>query len=225
MSGTATIRKVIDTYMETFETGFPGTVSEVNSDGTIDALPSVRNCLTNLQQEAGGGTVQPMRSIPVLWPGTANAIVKFSLSAGDPVWLVSGSRDQSEWADGDWADAASDPFRAPSFGGNDLNSLVAIPVRRETHGSGKPKVTVTIGDDGKVTIEGDSLTVSADSVMLDADSVKVTGNLAVEGDIDSDGTVTGKTDVKGGLSGISLIEHVHTTTNGMTGKPEMVIPQ
>ena len=232
MSGTATIRKVIDTYMETFETGFPGTVSAVNSDGTIDALPSVRNCLTNLQQEAGGGTVQPMRSIPVLWPGTAKALVKFSLSAGDPVWLVSGSRDQSEWADGDWADAASDPFRAPSFGGNDLNSLVAIPVRRETHGSGKPKVTVTIGDDGKVTIEGDSVTVSADSVMLDADSVmldadsvKVTGNLAVEGDIESDGTVTGKTDVKGGLSGISLIEHVHTTTNGMTGKPEMVIPQ
>ena len=222
MSGTATIRKVIDTYMETFETGFPGTVSAVNSDGTIDALPSVRNCLTNLQQEAGGGTVQPMRSIPVLWPGTANALVKFSLSAGDPVWLVSGSRDQSKWADGDWADAASDPFRAPSFGGNDLNSLVAIPVRRETHGSEKPKVTVTIGDDGKVTIEGDSVTVSADSVKLDADSVKVTGNLSVEGDIESDGTVTGKTDVKGGLSGISLSTHVHSggLFDGMTGTPQ-----
>ena len=215
MSGTATIRKVIDAYMETFETGFPGTVSAVNSDGTIDALPSVRNCLTNLQQEAGGGTVQPMRSIPVLWPGTAKALVKFSLSAGDPVWLVSGSRDQSKWADGNWADAASDPFRAPSFGGNDLNSLVAIPVRRETHGSGKPKVTVTIGDDGKVTIEGDSVTVSAESV-------KVKGNLSVEGDIESDGTVTGKTDVKGGLSGISLSTHLHSggTNHGMTGTPQ-----
>lgn len=229
MSGTATIRKVIDAYMETFETGFPGTVSAVNSDGTIDALPSVRNCLTNLQQEAGGGTVQPMRSIPVLWPGTAKALVKFSLSAGDPVWLVSGSRDQSKWADGNWADAASDPFRAPSFGGNDLNSLVAIPVRRETHGSGKPKVTVTIGDDGKVTIEGDSVTVSAESVKLDADSVtvsaesvKVKGNLSVEGDIESDGTVTGKTDVKGGLSGISLSTHLHSggTNHGMTGTPQ-----
>lgn len=220
MSGTATIRKVIDTYMETFETGFPGTVSAVNSDGTIDALPSVRNCLTNLQQEAGGGTVQPMRSIPVLWPGTAKALVKFSLSAGDPVWLVSGSRDLAKWADGDWAEAANDPFRAPSFGGNDLNSLVAIPVRRETHGSEEPKVTVTIGDDGKVTIEGDSVTVSADSVMLKADSVKldadevsVTGTLAVEGSIESDGDVT----ANASSLPVSLASHKHAVPLIMPG--------
>lgn len=203
MSGTATIRNVIDSYMETFETGFPGTISAVNPDGTVDVLPSVRNALTNLQQEGGGGEVLPMRSIPVLWPGTANAVVKFALSIGDPVWLISGSRDHSMWADGDWADAAAEPFRAPSFGGNDLNSLVAIPARRERHGSEKPKVTVTIGDDGKVEIE--------------AESLKLEGDLSVTGKIEADGEITAK---NGDPSArVNLSTHIHASAVGATDKP------
>lgn len=203
MSGTATIRKVIDSYMETFETGLPGTVSKVNSDGTVDAVPSVRNSLANLQQECGGGEIPPMRSIPVLWPGTAAAAVKFELAEGDPVWLVSGSRDQSVWADGDWADAADDPFRAPSFGGNDLNSLVAIPVRRESHGKTAPKTTVTIGRDGKVTVECDEMSIKAESV-------KVSGELEVGKSVKAGGEVT----ANAGTLPVNLSTHTHMTAVG-----------
>lgn len=211
MSGTATIRRTIDSYMETFETGFPGIVSAVNADGTVDAIPSVRNSLSNLQQEGGGGEIRPMRSIPVLWPGTASTLVKFALSEGDPVWLVSGSRDQSGWADGDWADAASEPFRAPSFGGNDLNSLVAIPCRRETHGKAKPTVTVTIGKDGRIELEtGADVSVKAGKLELDGD-LTVTGKIEADGDISAMNAVPAVR--------VSLSTHVHATAAGPTDKP------
>lgn len=209
MSGTATIRKVIDSYMETFETGFPGTISAVNGDGTIDALPSVRNALTNLQQEGGGGDVNPMRAIPVLWPGTATAIVRFELSKGDPVWLISGSRDQSVWADGDWADAVKDPFRAPSFGGNDLNSLVAIPVRWESHGSGNPKITVTVKKDGKVEIE------TAADIAIKAGTLDIEGDLKLTGKIEATGEIT----AMAGTTPVNLSTHIHASSAGPTESP------
>lgn len=211
MSGTAAIRKTIDSYMETFETGFPGIVSSVNADGTVDAIPSVRNSLSNLQQEGGGGEIRPMRSIPVLWPGTAAALVKFELSEGDPVWLVSGSRDQSGWADGDWAAAAKEPFRAPSFGGNDLNSLVAIPCRRESHGEAKPTTTVTVDKDGRIRIEtGADVSVKAGKLELDGD-LTVTGKVEAEGEITA---MSGNPATR-----VSLSTHIHATAAGPTDKP------
>lgn len=147
------IRSVIESYMETFETAFPAVVKAVNGDGTIDVTPSIRNTLKNMQIEPDGkdGKPLPVQKVPVLWPGTSSAVVKFSLSAGDPVLCIASSRDLRAWAEGG---EAKGPYDPKSFSGNDLNDLVAIPMSR----GGERALTVSVGRDtlkveGKGTIE------------------------------------------------------------------------
>ena len=70
------IRQVVDSYMESFETAFPAVVKKVNSDGTVDVTPSIRNVLKNMQIEPDGsdGKPLPIEGVPVLWPGTSAAV-------------------------------------------------------------------------------------------------------------------------------------------------------
>lgn len=147
------VRSVIDSYMEGFETAFPAVVKKVNGDGTIDVTPSIRNTLKNMQIEPDGEDKKPLPvlGVPVLYPGTSKAIVKFELSEGDPVLCVSSSRDLRAWVEGGEGNGPYDP---KSFSGNDLNDLVAIPFSR----GGSKSIAVTLGRDfvkveGKGTIE------------------------------------------------------------------------
>lgn len=148
------VRSVIDSYMEGFETAFPATVKKVNGDGTVDVTPSIRNVLKNMQIEPDGKDKKPLPvlGVPVLWPGTSAAVVKFELEEGDPVLCVSSSRDLRAWVEGG---EDKGPYDPKSFSGNDLNDLIAIPLSR---GIGDRAVSVTIGRDsykveGKGTIE------------------------------------------------------------------------
>jgi hypothetical protein len=163
------INSVIDSYMEGFETAFPAVVEKVNGDGTVDVTPSIRNVLKNMQIEPDGedGKPLPVESVPVLWPGTSAAIVKFELAKGDPLLCVSSSRDLRAWVEGG---ESKGPFNPLSFSGNDLNDMIAIPMSR----GGSKKVTVTIGRDGNVSLEADSVTVTAGSVKVDGE-LEVTG--------------------------------------------------
>lgn len=105
------------------------------------------------------GKPSEIRGVPVLVPGTASAAVKFELAEGDPVLLVASSRDLRRWRKGGgWDGGTYDP---ESFAaGNDLNDLMAIPFRRESHGKTEPKTTVTIGRDGEVTANAGTLPVN-----------------------------------------------------------------
>lgn len=96
------INSVIDSYMEGFETAFPAVVKKVNGDGTVDVTPSVRNVLKNMQIEPDGEDGKPLaiEGVPVMWPGTSEAVVKFSLEVGDPLFCIASSRDLREWVDG-----------------------------------------------------------------------------------------------------------------------------
>lgn len=158
------IRQVVDSCMESFETAFPAVVKKVNPDGSVDVTPSIRNVLKNMQIEPDGddGEPLPIEGVPVLWPGTSAAVVKFDLEAGDPVLCVASSRDLRAWIEGG---EANGPYNPLSFSGNDLNDLVAIPMSR----GGSKAVSVTLGrdslkvvgngsiemkNDGKVTING-----------------------------------------------------------------------
>lgn len=151
------VRSVIDSYMEGFETAFPAVVKKVNGDGTVDVTPSIRNTLKNMQIEPDGEDKKPLPvlGVPVLYPGTSKAIVKFELSDGDPVLCVSSSRDLRAWVEGGEGNGPYDP---KSFSGNDLNDLVAIPFSR----GGDKAVTVNVGRDslsiegkGKIEMAGD----------------------------------------------------------------------
>lgn len=192
-------RSVIDSYMEGFETAFPAVVKAVNDDGTVDVTPSIRNVLKNMQIEPDGEDDKPLpvKGVPVLWPGTSAAIVKFELEEGDPLICVSSSRDLRAWVDGGEDNGPFDPL---SFSGNDLNDLFAIPMSR----GGKKKVTVEISHDGNVSLDADSLTLTAENVKIDGE-LEVTGEAKI---------MTGTPG-----AGIALSTHMHPTSVGPTGKP------
>ena len=162
-------RAVIDSYMEGFETAFPGVVKKVNDDGTVDVTPSIRNVLKNMQYEPDGddGKPLPIEGVPVLWPGTSAAVVKFDLQAGDPVLCVASSRDLRAWVEGGEEKGPYDPL---SFSGNDLNDLVAIPMSR----GGSRAVSVTLGRDSLKVVGKGSIEMENDGTVL------VNGHLEVK---------------------------------------------
>lgn len=194
---------VFDSEMETFETAMPGNVAKVNEGGTVDVRPSIRNCLSNMQLEPTqkDGQLRTINNVPVLFPGTASAIVKFELQEGDPVLLVASSRDISEWKAGDWVHGL--PCTPRSFAGNDLNSLLAIPVRMESHGDKKPKITVTVKNDGSVRVE-------CGKIEIDAVRVKISGELEVGKGVKAGGEVTANANTLA----VKLSKHTHMTAVG-----------
>lgn len=215
---------VFDSEMETFETAMPGNVAKVNEGGTVDVRPSIRNCLSNMQLEPTqkDGQLRTINNVPVLFPGTASAIVKFELQEGDPVLLVASSRDLSEWKAGDWFHGL--PCTPRSFAGNDLNSLLAIPVRMESHGDKKPKITFTVKKDGKVEIETASdIAIKAGTLDIEGD-LKVSGNIEAMGDMESGGCISagGEVTVNAKNRPLAISTHVHATaqTIGTPSGPE-----
>lgn len=202
--------ELFDNAMEGFETAMPGTVSAVNADGTVDVRPSVRNVLRNMQMEPADsdGRLSAIRSVPVLWPGTAATLVKFELAEGDPVLLVASSRDLREWKEGGWENDGK-AYAPTSFAaGCDLNDLLAIPVRRELHGNSEPKVKLTVNRNGSVEME-------CKSVSLKADSLDLAGDLSVTGKIAADGEVTANAKTMP----VNLSTHIHASAAGPTGAP------
>ncbi len=203
------IRSVIDSYMEGFETAFPATVKKVNSDGTVDVTPSIRNVLKNMQIEPDGKDDKPLPvlGVPVLWPGTSAAVVKFELEEGDPILCVSSSRDLRAWVEGG---EDKGPYDPKSFSGNDLNDLVAIPMSR----GGKKKVTVEILHDGKVSIEADSVSVKAEKMKVDGE-LEVTGDASFGSKISASGNITSEGKMNAldfSTSLVSLNTHLHYAT-------------
>lgn len=162
------VRQVLDNYMEGFETAFPATVKKVNGDGTVDVTPSIRNVLKNMQIEPDGedGKPLPIEGVPVLWPGTSAAVVKFELKAGDPLLCVASSRDLRAWVEGG---ESKGPYSPLSFSGNDLNDLMAIPMSR----GGSKAVSVTLGRDSVKVVGKGSIE------MKDNGTVLVNGHLEV----------------------------------------------
>ncbi len=196
--------ETFDSRMEDFETAVPGVVERVNADGTVDARPSIRNVLKNMQLEPADpktGRLRPAKGVPVLWPGTAAAVARFELAEGDPVLLVASSRDLRTWKEGGWASDA--PYSPPSFAGNDMNSLLAVPLRLERHGTASPKTVVTVKRDGSVKVE-------CGKIELDAESVKISGKLEVGKGVRAGGEVTANADTLP----VNLSTHTHVTAVG-----------
>lgn len=191
-------RSVIESYMEGFETAFPAVIKKVNDDGTVDVTPSIRNVLKNMQIEPDGKDKKPLPvlGVPVLWPGTSSAIVKFELKEGDPVLCVSSSRDLRAWVEGG---EDKGPYDPKSFSGNDLNDLIAIPMSR----GGKKKVVVEISHDGKVSVEADT------ELLIKTPNVKIDGELEVTGDAR----------FMTGTAAVTFSTHIHPTPVGPSGVP------
>jgi phage baseplate assembly protein gpV len=79
-----------------------------------------------------------------------------------------------------------------------MNDLVAVPMSR----GGSKKVVITIGHDGKVSLDADSLTLTAENVKID-------GELEVTGDA----KFLTKT------AGVTFSSHIHPTPVGSSSPP------
>ena len=217
------IAKILDQFfdnkMEDFETAFPAVIDAVNDDGTVNVRPSVQNCLRNMQLEPlKDGKAMTIRNVPVLWTGTKTVHIEYELAAGDTVLCISSSRDIRKWKKETWGENVIAPM---SFSGNDLLNLLAIPMRRVNEDA---DTTISIDREGNVKI-------SAKKVELDAENVKITGKLAVEGDISSAGNIAsdGEIEATGNVKGadfatptLSFNGHAHPTA--ATGSPSGPVP-
>lgn len=137
--------KLFDNRMEGFETAFPAIIDKVNGDGTLDVVPCVKNCLSNMQMEpTPGGRLNPIQGVPLVHSGTASLDIAIEPSEGDTVLCVAMSRDIREWVKNGYGKG---PYNPQSFGGCDVNSLVAVQVRMAGN-SEESKYSVSIGKDG-----------------------------------------------------------------------------
>ena len=189
---TGLFNQLFDNKMESFETAFPARIKSVNGDGTVDIVPSIKNVLKNMQMEPtdSDGNLNAVCDVPILFPGTASAIIEFQLKKGDPVLCIASSRDLRAWIEGGWD--SDKPFEPFSFSGNDLNDLVAIPLRMTNRTV--PKTKILIGNDGIVTVTTDQIEFNATK-------------LHVSGEIEADGEIT--TNASG--MPIALSTHKHPT--------------
>ena len=85
-----------------------------------------------------------------------------------------------------------------------MNSLLAIPVRMESHGDKKPKITVTVKNDGKVEIE------TASDIAIKAGTLDIEGDLKLTGKIEATGEIT----AMAGTTPVNLSKHAHMTAVG-----------
>ena len=221
------IAKLLDSFfdnkMEDFETAFPAAIESVNDDGTVNVRPSVRNCLRNMQMEPNmkDGKLMVIKNVPVLWAGTKTVHIEYELDKGDTVLCISSSRDIRNWKKEKWDETAYDPV---SFSGNDLLNLLAIPFRRVQESAA---TVVSIDREGNVTVK-------ASKVELDAENVKITGKLAVDGDISSAGNIAsdGQIEASGKVKGsdfatptLTFSKHMHpTAAQGAPSGPQPLAP-
>lgn len=213
------IAKLLDSFfdnkMEDFETDFPAAIESVNDEGTVNVHPSVRNRLRNMQMEPNMKDRKHIviKNVPVLWAGTKTVHIEYELDQGDTVLCISSSRDIRNWKKEKWDEAAYDLV---SFSGNDLLNLLAILFRRIQESA---TTVISIDREGNVTVKMNEVT-------LDAENVKITGKLAVDGDISSAGNIAsdGEIEASGKVKGtdfatptLSSLGHTHLTAG--TGAP------
>lgn len=203
-----------DSRMEGFETAFPAVVEKVNDDGTIDAIPSIRNVLKNMQIEPDGknGKPLPIEGIPLLNLGSSGAVFEFELVKGCPVLLIASSRDLRSWIDAGEDGGVTTPL---SFSGNDLNDLVAIPLTSTTK---KKKAKILVKLNGEIEVETNAdVSVKANQVDIDANKLTVSGDIECNGNISADMEVSAM--VLTPATKVSLSKHVHNSEAGPTFSP------
>lgn len=203
-----------DSRMEGFETAFPAVVEKVNDDGTIDAIPSIRNVLKNMQIEPDGknGKPLPIEGIPLLNLGSSGAVFEFEIAKGCPVLLIASSRDLRSWIDAGEDGGVTTPL---SFSGNDLNDLVAIPLTSTTK---KNKAKILVKLNGEIEVETNAdVSVKANQVDIDANKLTVSGDIECNGNISADMEISAM--VLTPASKVSLSKHVHNSAAGPTSPP------
>ena len=193
----------------------PCVVEAVNYEkNTLTVLPLT----SNLWRDNVATPFPSMADIPIL-VNSANggsAAITFPIKKGDMCLVLFSDRNYGDLLDKSELIPAVCEDRQP-FGMYPIGAIVGIFTEPNAKNceidpdnvvirNGKTKITVK--PDGDVDIESEAtVNVSCQEANIDSPQVNMTGNLQVDGDINSGGTVTADTDVNGG--GVSLKTHIH----------------
>lgn len=165
----AIARRTIERALAQARVAIPARVEEFDADArTVVAQPLIR------PPGPVGDTVEeaPLHDVPVIWPGSGRARMRFDLATGDQVLLVFGDHAIDDWALGLTKPTATDPrlVDPAEVRSHDYTDAIAIPLA-----TFNPTSSLTLG---RLVIEyGDAQLVLADGGKL---ALGVAGPVPVE---------------------------------------------
>jgi hypothetical protein len=232
--------------MNKLHTAIPCIVVNVHDDfreQLVDVQPSI-----NYMQKDGTATPRPViLGVPVLQQGNGRTALTMPIQAGDTVLCVFSMRAIEIWQESDGK--PTDPNNRSKFHEKDAIAITGLFPRKKAvnnpakrtlshstqdtvlaHNIGsaneveirfKPDGTMIINSPNKVVVNAPEAEVnSSSSVTVTSPTSTFNGNVVVNGNVNSTGTVTGSVDVLGG--GKSLKNHTHSGVQpggGNTGAP------
>lgn len=161
--------------------------------------------LVKLRMARGASVSIPVvDNVPVVFPGSAQALIHFPLSKGDGVLLVF-----SEAALGNFLAGSGEEMSAENESRFQLTDAIAIPgLWAEAPLSGEEALTIQY-QSTTVRLKGDTVEIEASG------GLTFEGDLTVKGKIEAEGEVT----ANAMSAPVSLSTHIHPTAVGPTSPP------
>lgn len=204
-------------------TAMPGIVQSTNISSTGQITAVVQLALKGAVQ-LDDGTVNPttyplLSDVPLLWQRGGNCTLTFPVTSGDECLLVFASRCIDSWFQTGGSSNVPAEVRM-----HDLSDAFAIvgPFSQKTQISNVSVVTAQLrSNDGSTYVE---LNPAGRIVNIVAPGgINITGNVQVTGTVTATQNIESDTDVIGGSSNISLVNHVHSGVQAggsLTGAPQ-----
>lgn len=201
------INDAIDAAQSTLQTCMPGIVKEVDLQRmTVTAQPVIQ---AHVRQADGGLQLVDfplLRDVPLYFPSGGGCTLTFPVKAGDECLLVFSSRCIDLWWQNGGVQA---PFEVRRHDLSDAFALMGVRSQpRVISGISADSVQLR-SDDGTASI---TLNPATQEITLQASTIKVVGNLDVQGNVSTQGTLKNN-DVPVGST------HVHPVGSPNTGTP------
>jgi hypothetical protein len=217
------MRAAMETHQSHIWTAVPAVVQSFNADEmTVEAQPVI-SCLFRNPDGTRSYLALPMLAdVPVVWQGGGGVTATFPIAAGDECLVVIASRCIDAW----WSQGLQSPQNVPpppEVRMHNLSDGFAIVGLRSL-----PRVLSGLSTDSAQLRSDDGETyydlnptaktfkvVAPNGITLNGVGIDSSGNITNADSITASGMVTGTTDVKAGSggTGISLMEHTHTSAS------------
>jgi hypothetical protein len=194
-------------------TTLPGIIESYDAESlTVEVQPAIQAVVTNQDGSLTAVDLPLLVDVPVVFPRGGNCTLTFPITKGDECLIHFACRATDDW----WLQGGSaNKPREPRQHSLSDAFVVLGPFSQAQKISDVSTSEVQLrSNDGSTYVAldpaGQVVKVKAPGgLQIDA-NVTITGNVSVSGDETVDGTITGKTDVKGGDKNTSLKSHLHS---------------
>lgn len=201
------IRDAIDAALSTLHTCMPGMVEAVDLQRmTVSVQPAIQ-----AQARQADGSLKlldlpVLHDIPLHFPSGGGCTLTFPVKAGDECLLVFASRCIDLWWQNGGVQA---PFEVRRHDLSDAFALVGVRSQPRVIGGISADSVQLRSDDGTASI---TLNPASHEISLQASSIRVVGNLEVQGNVSTQGSLTNN-EVDVGST------HTHPNGSSNTGTP------